>query len=218
MRAVLRHLLSPVYDDSLAPAHRDDLAKSGITEAARRAQGIRSVPPNDFEPLLSRRSVPSGTRSMLLLPFPSPAGGWFDHFQVKLFPPHVDSKGHSVKYLQLRGSTPRLYFVRSVLPPVLAPASPLWVVEGAKKSITAAQLGLPAVGITGIEGWHARGSRRLLFDFDTVPLAGRVVKVVPDGDVQTNPAVERGTAGFAEALEQRGARVRIVLLPVAATA
>lgn len=218
MNPRLRYLLSPVYRDSVAPDHRADLAKSGIIEAQRRAQGIRSVPPSDFELLLNRSSLPGATRSMMLVPFPSPAGGWFDHFQVKLFPAHVDGKGHAVKYLQPKGSVPRLYFVRSVLTAALSAAGPLWVVEGPKKAITAGQLGLPAVGITGIEGWHARGSRRLLYDFDAVPLAGRLVKVVPDGDVRTNPAVERGAAGLAAALEQRGAEVRIVLLPVAAAA
>jgi hypothetical protein len=211
-------LLSPVYEESIAPSHRDDLAKSGIIEPSRRAQGIRSVPPNDFERLLSRSSVPSGTRSMMLLPFPSPSGGWFDDFQVKLFPALVDSKGRTVKYLQPKGSVPRLYFVRSVLASVLSSTEGLWIVEGAKKAIAAAQLGLPAIGITGIDAWHVRGSRRLLSDFDAMPLTGRVIKFVPDGDVQTNPAVERGAAGFADALEQRGAKVRIVLLPVAAAA
>jgi hypothetical protein len=92
---------------------------------------------------------------------------------------------------------------------------PLWVVEGAKKSLAVAQLGLPAVGFEGIEGWHVGGSRELLPDFAVVPLCGRVVELVPDGDVRTNPNVERGALGFAEALQARGARVRVVILPTA---
>ena len=39
---------------------------------------------------------------------------------------------------------------------------------------------------------------------------------MPDGDVQTNVHVARGAERFAEALEARGARVRVVLLPSAA--
>lgn len=213
----LEFLLSPVFDGALAPAHRQDLAKSGITEATRSAQGIRSVPPSDFDHLLGFR-VPAAVTSLLLFPYPDPAGGYFDMFQVKLFPALEAGDGRTVKYLQPRGSAPRLYFVRSVLPLVMDPTVPLYLVEGAKKAMAAAQLGLAAIGFNGIQGWHVRGSRALLEDFARLPLRGRRVKVMPDGDVQTNPAVERGAAELADTLEQRGARARIVLLPVTAEA
>jgi hypothetical protein len=213
----LQLLLSAIYSGALASAHRADLDKSGITGASRIGQGIRSVPPSDFDRLLGFQ-VPAAVTSLMLIPYPDPAGGYFDMFQVKLFPALVDAEGDSVRYLQPRRSHPRLYFVRSVLPLVMDSARPLYFVEGAKKAICAAQLGLAAVGFAGIEGWHVRGHAALLPDFDRLPLEGRTVKVVPDGDVQTNPAVERGAAHFAEALEARSARVRIVLLPTVAAA
>jgi hypothetical protein len=153
---------------------------------------------------------------MLLIPFPDPAGGWFDHVFVKLFLPLVDRRGHSVKYLTRRHAPPRLYFVRAALAGVLSPVSPLWVIEGVKQTLAATQLGLAAVGFCGIHAWHRRGSTALLPDFDLIPLHGRRVELVSDGDVRTNPAVEAGASQLAEALERRGARVRIVLLPVAA--
>jgi len=207
----LEFLLSAVFDGALAPAHREDLKKSGITEASRRAQGIRSVPPSDFDRLVGFR-VPAEAKSLMLIPYPDLAGGYVDMFQVKLFPALEDG----TKYLQPRGSAPHPYFVRSALPAVMDGSVPLYLVEGAKKAIAAAQLGLAAVGFNGIQSWHTRRSRRLLADFDRIPLTGRAVELVPDGDVATNPAVESGAAQFAEALERRGARVRIVLLPVAA--
>jgi hypothetical protein len=208
----LEFLLSTLYDGALAPAHREDLEKSGLQGDLVREQGIQSVPPSDFDRLLGF-GVPPAVRSLMLIPYPNPAGGYFDMFQVKLFPALEDRK-----YLQPRGSAPRLYFCRRVLPLVLDPAVPLIFVEGAKKALAAAQLALAAVGFNGIQGWHLRGSRRLLPDFGLLPLNGRLVKVLPDGDVQTNPAVERGVADFADALEQRGARTRVVLLPVTAAA
>jgi lysophospholipid acyltransferase (LPLAT)-like uncharacterized protein len=76
-----------------------------------------------------------------------------------------------------------------------------------------AQLGLTAVGFCGIEGWHRGGSRALLADFDTLRLQGRTVELVPDGDWRTNPAVARGAERLAQALDARGARVRLVMLP-----
>jgi len=49
-----------------------------------------------------------------------------------------------------------------------------------------------------------------------VPLEGRVVELVPDGDAATNPDVARGAAAFGEALLARGALARLLVLPVAA--
>jgi hypothetical protein len=95
---------------------------------------------------------------------------------------------------------------------------PFWCVEGVKKCLAVAQLGLPAVGFEGIEGWHAKGSRDLLPDFERVPLRGRVVELLPDGDWRTNPHVRRGVERFAEALATRGARPRLVVLPAEAAA
>jgi hypothetical protein len=212
----LAFLLSAIYGaGAIEPKkQRPDLDKSGITEASRISQGIRSVPPSDFDRLLGFQ-VPA-VESLMLIPYPDPSGGYFDSFQVKLFPPLKDSDGHTTKYLQPRGSRPRLYFVRSVLPLVMDPAVPCYFIEGAKKTIYAAQLGLAAVGFNGIHGWHERGSRDLLDDFDRIPLRGRVVELVPDGDAASNPDVARGAAGFGRALVQRGAHVRMVVLPVAA--
>ena len=215
MNPTLDFLLSSIFASRLAPAHRADLEKSGITESTRIAQGIRSVPPSDFDRLLGF-PVPAAVTSLMLIPYPDPAGGYLDMFQVKLFPSLTNSAGHTTKYLQPKGSTPRLYFIRSVLPRVMDPSRPLFLVEGPKKAIAAAQLGLAAVGFAGIHGWHVRGSRDLLADFDTVPLEGRVVELVPDGDAATNPDVARGAAAFGEALLARGALARLLVLPVAA--
>jgi hypothetical protein len=47
-----------------------------------------------------------------------------------------------------------------------------------------------------VDGWHAGGEDALMPDFDKVRLEGRVVKVIPDGDVETNPNVERAVWAF----------------------
>jgi len=203
-------LLSVVYDGALAPAHRADLEKSGLTSATIAAQGIRSVPPALFTPLLG--FDPSGIQSALLFPYPDPAGGWFDHVRVKVFPP-LETRRGTIKYLQPRRSGVRIFFpVGSKA--ALRAAGTLLIVEGEKKALACVQLGLLAVGIAGIEGWHRAGSTSLLPDFAVVTLRGRVIELVPDGDVETNPNVARGAGRLAEALEASGARVRLVRLPM----
>jgi uncharacterized protein DUF3854 len=216
MNPHLAFLLGPVYEGNLHPAHRADLAKSGIQEPTRQAQGIRSVPPSMIPQLLG--FDPRGVTSALLFPFPDPAGGFMDHVRVKVFPPLTDAEGHAIKYLQPRGSGVRLYFARVCLPEALEGTDELWLVEGEKKCLAIAQLGMPAIGLCGIEGWHPRGSRDLLPDFDHIRLENRVVELLPDGDWRTNPDVARGVARLHEALTRRGARSRLVALPEAVEA
>lgn len=211
MNPHLELLLSRGYDGALAPEHMADLRKSGLTDATIAANLIRSVPPSLISKLLGF-DVPE-IRLALLFPFRSPAGGFMDHVRAKVFPPLTDTKGHAVKYLQPKGTAPRLYFSAECLRQVLEDDGALWLCEGEKKALALSQLGLPAVGVAGVEGWHTAGSRALLPDFDVIPLAGRVVEVVPDGDFQTNPHVQRAVYRLGDALAARGARPRAVLLP-----
>jgi hypothetical protein len=207
----LEHLLSRVYDGALAPEHLEDLRKSGLTDETLTAQFIRSVPPSMIARVLGF-DLPA-VRSALLFPFRSPAGGFMDHVRVKVFPTLADANRHAIKYLQPKGVPPRLYFVASCLREALESEAPLWLVEGEKKALAVAQLGLSAVGFCGVEGWHAKGERRLLADFDAIRLRDRVIELLPDGDYKTNPHVKRAIQRLGAELVGRCARPRVVLLP-----
>jgi len=211
MNSALSFVLSRAFDGALAPEHREDLCKSGLTDETVGRQFIRSLPPTMIGPLLGR-DLPA-ILSALLFPFRSPAGGFMDHVRVKIFPALTDKDGHHVKYLQPKRSAPRLYFVAACLPEVLKGSAPLWLVEGEKKALAVAQLGLPAVGFCGVEGWHTRGERQLLPDFDAIRLCDRIVELLPDGDYSSNPNVKRAIQHLGAALVAKGARPRVVLLP-----
>jgi hypothetical protein len=111
-----------------------------------------------------------------------------DYVKVKTFPDHVDRRGGAVvgerrepgwyrynagrrKYLVRRRAAARLYFPIPTMQQALQSEAPVWICEGMKKSLSAAQLGLPAVGIESCWSWHRKGSRELLADFDFIPLA-----------------------------------------------
>jgi hypothetical protein len=207
----LELLLSSVFPGALAPEHRADLEKSGLTTETIALQGIRAVPPAMIPKLLGF-DIPA-IRSALLFPFPAPGGGWMDLVRMKIFPPLTNKKGQTTKYLQPRGVPPRLYFCRTVLEAALRSQEPLWLVEGEKKALAVAQLGKATVGFSGVDAWHVRGSRALLDDFNEIGLEGRVVEVLPDGDFQENPHVRRAIFRLGEALAARGAKPRAVLLP-----
>jgi Domain of unknown function (DUF3854) len=211
MRPHLDFLLSVLYDHSpLADEHLADLRCSGLTVKTIQQHKIRSIPPAMIRELLGF-DLPS-IRSAMLIPFPDPAGGFMDHVRMKVFPPIVGTRG-TVKYLQPRGSATRLFFPKAVMREVAAGMQPLWLVEGEKKALALSQLGLPTVGFCGIEGWHLRASTDLADDFRHLTLAGRIVELMPDGDVAFNRHVHRGATRFVDALEHAGARVRLVKVP-----
>lgn len=212
MNPHLDFLLSVIYDGTRVdhPAHLADLRKSGLTEATIRAQKITDVPPGMIDTLLGF-AAPKVT-SAYLLPFPDPCGGFLDHIRVKVFPSITTEEG-TIKYLQPRRSGVRIYFPLITLDAVLRSAEPLYIVEGEKKSLAVAQLGLPAVGICGVEGWHVAGARDLHPDLDDVGFRGRVVNVVPDADVHSNPAVHRAVHRLGDALATRGAVGKLVMVP-----
>jgi hypothetical protein len=133
--------------------------------------------------------------------------------RVKVFPPLADTDGHPTKYLQPKASGARLYFPAACLREVIESNAPLWLCEGEKKSLAVSQLGLPAVGFCGVEGWHAAGRLRLLADFDPIRLQGRDVELLPDGDYATNRHVKRAIDGLAQQLAIRGARPGVRHLP-----
>jgi len=209
----LDFLMSKIYDGSLDSEHLADLRRSGLIAETIQRQRIRTVPPDMFERLLGY-VAPRAVRSMMLIPYFDAAGGLMPHIRVKVFPPITDgADGHTIKYLQPRGSAIRVFFPIATLTQVLEGDGALLLVEGEKKALAVAQRGLPVVGIAGIEAWHARGARSLLPDFQPIRLMGRVVEIVPDSDFRTNRNVEQAVSGLATALAVRGARARVVLLP-----
>jgi len=228
----LSFLLSPAYDSALASEHLADLRKSTITDETIAQQHIRSVPPAALQHAHLLGFDLPGVRSAMLLPFCSPGGGFMDLVRVKIFPTLVkverdermlwipeaeqqprDIKHETVKYLQPKRSAPRVYFARRCLRAVLEGDAPLWIVEGEKKALSVAQLGLPTIGICGVEGWHITGTKTLLPDFDAIRLEDRRIELLPDADYQTNQNVNRAIRNFAHALLARGARPGVRLLP-----
>jgi hypothetical protein len=151
--------------------------------------------------------------SAYLIPFADPRGGWRDFVRMKIFPAIATERG-TIKYLQPRDSGVRPFFPLATLDAVLHSAEPVYVVEGEKKSLSVAQQGLPTIGLSGIEGWHVKDSRDLHPDFDDVGLHGRLVNLIPDADVKTNPAVHAAVHRLVDAVGARGAaEARLVRIP-----
>jgi hypothetical protein len=212
MNQYLDFLLSVIYDEVRVdhPAHLADLRRSGLSDETVHLQKITDIPPGMIDQLLGF-AAPK-VMSAYLIPFPDPRGGWMDHVRMKIFPA-ITTDARTIKYLQPRRSGVRIFFPLATLDAVLHSGDPLHVVEGEKKSLAVAQTRVPTIGICGIEGWHAAGSRDLHPDLDDVGLGNRVVKVIPDADYRTNLLVFAAVRGLGRALNARGAIPHVVHVP-----
>lgn len=190
---------------SLHPDHLADLRKSGLADDMIRAAGLYSVRPCDLSRIIG--FAPQGVTSALA--FPYLGDGRF--IRVKVFPSYRDKGGHTIKYLQRQGTGARLY-----IPPgceaVLRNASiPFAITEGEKKALKLTQEGTLALGIGGLWNWFAQGEP--IPDLDKVTWRGRPITVYPDSDVWGRPDLLQAVFAFGKELEERGAMVRVVVIP-----
>jgi putative DNA primase/helicase len=99
----------------------------------------------------------------------------------------------------------------------------LLITEGEKKAAKADQEGLPCIGLVGVYGWQkkrkqgprgkAEGARELIDGLAPVRWGGRQVYVCFDSDAAENKNVQRAEWYLAQALQAKGAIVRVVRLP-----
>jgi putative DNA primase/helicase len=161
---------------------------------------------------------------MPCLPLPNARRGQDGGF-VRVRPDNPRVKGNKVtKYESPMGKPLRLYFSPTATPEALADTStPLFIVEGEKKTLRVAQEGFVVVGVAGVWAWQVareegddgkkQGPRKLLPDFDLIQWAGRTVYTVFNSDAALNPKAAWGEYHLAVLLQDRGADVRIVRLP-----
>lgn len=140
--------------------------------------------------------------------------------------PRSGPDGRPMKYLSAKGERGM-----SVHPKVRAfmtdTSAPLVLVEGTKQNLAAVTAlhnrAVCVVGMNGIRGWcwnpgkdarHEGSAGTPLPDWGHIPLKGRKVYVIPDGDWQTKEGVRKGAEALREFLDSRGAETFQVCVPL----
>lgn len=205
-------------DLDLAERHAEMLAASGIDPGVAMARGYRTVKTQAELKRLgfsaSQCRVPA-----LLVPIRS-VFGEIANYQIRPDAPRV-VKGKALKYETPRGSGMLLDVPPGVRAKLADPAVPLFISEGARKADAAVSLSLCCIAILGVWNWrgsNAHGGLTALSDWESIALKskteGRFVYLVFDSDVMSKPGVHRALERLAAFLRSRGARVRVVYLPV----
>jgi len=215
-RPIPRPMHLPVGD-----ADMDNLRESGITRATARANGLRTADRSDEQFVrLGFGRYGNVARGGLLFPYYDLNGNDTGFARLRSHFSRT-AKGRNggrkeVKYEQPVGQPNRAYFPAGSRDALLNPAAWVYITEGEKKALALSQLGLGAVGLSGVYGWKVKGKAELIPDLAAVPWAERAVYVVFDYDAK--PDTRRYTAEAARQLATRlrreGAReVYAVALP-----
>jgi len=191
----------------LAPGHRDDLHRSGLTEETIALAGIYSATGEGVRDLLGFGAGPG-----MVFPYPS-LNGEPPYARVKLDHSGPDGK----RYRSPKGQRNRLYVPANLDPKVLfEPTVLLWVTEGEKKALAVCQAGLPCVALPGVWSWKTRDAKdrsRPIPDLDAVVWSSRTVYLAFDSDVASKSSVQFAEFKLAQELHRRGAKVFAIRLP-----
>lgn len=223
----------PSDKPTFLPQHVEYLEARKIPlEFAERA-GIESldVPSNPVAASLKRRfpGLPIYPSSGLLIPYTAtPADGirrcrvrWDNDCYYKGTPGADEQRVDIPRYSAQADVAVVPYFPPGVYAMTEDPRVPLHIVEAPMKALSLTANGFPAIGMGGVEAgyqdvqqWRAAKHLAINKELDRVIWMGRVAYIVYDAGILQNPRVALGAAKLAVVLRDRGADVRIVILPM----
>lgn len=165
---------------SLAPEHLADLRASGLTDDTIEVCQFKAVPPNKLRILM-------GIESAYEIPYFYVNGTLNGFSRWKLFYRSDFTGDRRRKYHQAKGSDVQFYFPPEIDWKAVAsdPTRLIVFVEGEKKAIALAQVGIAAIGVSGVWNWRQKldnGERLVLPSLDQILLSGRPVLLLPDSD------------------------------------
>ena len=198
---------------------QDYLSARAITPEVAAARGYRSVfsgkadGSGDFAADYGFPSRSGG----LLIPLHPLSGEQAYQLRLRDADVKVDAKGNRHKFLSPKGQSP----VLSTPPGLwnkkdagqLFHEDVLFIVEGTTRIDALASIGVPSVGIQGVNSWRSKKSG-VLPELRDLPLRGKRVAVFPDGDVDTTVGVNGAIHALGEWLYRQGIDVvRVSTLP-----
>jgi hypothetical protein len=197
----------PLRAETLSNSHRRMLyEESGISPAVAAERGYFTARTRSEVPAVFK---PYQRRSGLVIPLCSP-DGVTRSYQLR---PDKPRKG-GPKYESPGGSEVIVDVHPAMLEEVRTGNGPLFVVEGTKKGDALASRGIPTIALSGVWMWCVPKVKpyRLKPCFDHVRLEGREVFVAFDSDCMSKAGVQDALKALVEALEARGAKVRVIYL------
>lgn len=183
--------------------HLEDLRSSGLSDESILASECFSETEENMRNIFKMW----GGEGALAFPYPGCNG--FIRYKPDI-PPTIENK--PAKYLTPPDLGVRAYipmFTRNALKKFYAP---IFICEGEKKCLKMCQEGLPAIGLSGVWCFKDR-EHDLILDLANISWTLRVVVLVFDSDLSSNPEVRRALETLSAELARRGANIFVIPLP-----
>lgn len=203
--------------------HRAEFHASGVSDEMIERAGVRSVEGAEVKRILGwqSRGAPWGTGWAIPFRFNGETDPTYQ--RVKLDFPRDNGEGGVVKYESPRNAPNRAYYPPGFWDAIADPATPIFLTEGEKKSLSAMQRGFATISLVGVWGFgrkrprratgKATGPRFLIEDLNRIHWNGRRVYIIFDSDAAEKAEVKAAENTVAAMLAGRGADVRVVHLP-----
>lgn len=125
--------------------------------------------------------------------------------------PRMDDKGKPIKYETARGSRSMIDCGPHTRAGLIDSAVVTYVTESIFKADALTSQGLLAVNVNGCYGFMR--DHRPIDDLDDIAVAGKRFVIVFDSDIRTNSQVHNAARRLGRALERRGGKVDVAILP-----
>jgi AAA domain/Domain of unknown function (DUF3854) len=189
---------------NLSPPHLNALLKRGMDAQTMQQAGLYSATRDDARQIVNNPKIESAA---LVIPFLHPETGAVRLRRVRPDTPAIID-GKPAKYLSPRGAGNFLYFPPQFAERLRQQPDMLYITEGEFKALIAWQYGFNCLGLIGVWGWREKSATkqsRPIADLDLIDWQDRVVCLVFDSDLATNPEVKRARQALAKELYHRGA-------------
>ena len=185
-----------------------ELIESGIPKEVHHLLGYRRVSKQEAKQLVGY------CLSGWVVPFKDPEGKAYLHknkpfCRIKPDPGQLED----AKYLSPKDGGCKPYFSPLLPKNALKPLKRLFITEGEKKTDCLTHHGFPTIGLSGVDCWRDKRTTGLLPELDRISWNKREVLITFDSDVTTKTAVQHALESLGNALVEKGAEVKVVLLP-----
>ena len=190
-----------------------DLARSGLGDKDAKKMGIEVLGSEDVFTITGKYKARAAK-----FPYFDHRGRETDYFRLRFLD---DVRGFgakkSLRYWQPAKTLPQAYFCPLIdWAEVLEDTNTeIWFTEGEKKAAAACKAGVYCIGLGGVWSWRStKGRQPLIPDLALVKWAKRQVRLCFDTDADPNPSVTGALEMFGHIMEQRGAVVSLIKLPL----
>ena len=189
----------------------EDLERSGLDAKDFKKMGLIPCDETQAASILNSNFSTLG----YVLPYYNLDNSLSDFVRFRFLEDLIGKNDKVVRYSQPKGTGVKIYFPPCVNWKKIAKDTTITIciTEGEKKAYKASKMGIPTIGLGGVNSYISKETKGLVEDFLEIRLRGRKILVCYDNDLHSNEEVNKASKKLAKLLDIEGALVFSKLLP-----